>query len=144
MIEYEVPLEIILIMETPSSTTEVEVRESVSGYRAQADSALTDRVSAAPPPAAASLVGTEWHFDVSGSPARWEVELEMTVMVEVADGVTAQQAFNMLAPYYQDAKDFVREIVRGPTTRRRARNARILKWHIHRDGTGGDEMEPEG
>jgi hypothetical protein len=134
MAEHTVSLEVVLILSAKAD--EAQIRQFFAGYRTQADNRIASLVALAPPATAAVLLDTAWAMDVTGASPDWEVEFDLTVTVRVADGYTKPQTCGYFASFFDDAKTYVRGVVDDAPNRHKAE---IVGWHIHRDGTGGDE-----
>ena len=130
---HEVPLEIVLILSAKEGLTAGQVAGFFGNYKSRADEWLSANV------AGVAIVDTEWHIDVFGGPTLWEVEFDLVVHVE---GAPQQDvAYQRVSGFFNAAKQAARNMIRSAPKKHQVK---IERWHIHRDGTGGDEGEPDG
>ena len=135
-VRHESPLEVGRLLTTQPTVSASQIADYFAGYRADADARLGVIVAAAPPVAEAVLVETCWNLAVSGDPSEWEIEFDLVAVADVADHVSEAAACGYLAGFHDQAKGYIRGVVANVPRRYKAT---ITRWHIHRDGRGGDE-----
>jgi len=121
-------LELNAVLSIAPAVSNAQVEGYLGAFRAQAEALIGGYVAAAPAGAQASLQSVGWRLEVGGGfggTRPRDVEVDLTVVVQVKDSITDAQVWQFLAGYWSDGKAALSSVVANAPA---AAEAQVLGW----------------